>query len=407
LTRRHSVAFDSDKKILNVYYHSDVKTDVDSTAIFVRRLCQELAEYFRVNLFVYSDVAHPLAQSTADYELWRIPRPRIPMVAKMRVAPRFMRAYNAVIALSPRLYLFSRIVSNPDYVLCVDSYSGFATGLLARLGGKRLVFRPNDCVLSFGWQAVRFQSRIFGALMIAYAIFFESLLTRLANLVLAPSRKTMLAFRKYYGLQENIFVCHTGSEARITGRSRAAIREELGIDPDKRVLLYLGIGDHAMAALPIEYIQKTVAPFLAREIPEAMIMVVGRGMERFRNSVSAGNLVIVGGVPEIGPYLEAADLGIAPLIVMGGQSSKTIDYLCAGLPVVATRSAAETLEPQIGLFASDIQDFHICVARVLRRVGLDKIRPKIREEALRHYSWEAIGVEVAKRIASLDTYYGT
>jgi glycosyltransferase involved in cell wall biosynthesis len=298
--------------------------------------------------------------------------------------------------------LFSKKVVDADYILCIDTYCGFTISVLSKLDGKRLVFVPNDCLLPFGLQLVTQRSRILGILTVTYAALVEFITSKLADLILVHSRKMMYVFQSYYGVRGNICVCHSGIEARRTGKKRTDVRNELGIAQGDLVVLFLGSGAWLPNQLAIEYIQKTLAPFLAVEKSEALLMIVGKGTERFRNSITTNNLMIVGDIPDNSAYLEAADLGIAPMIVMGGESTKVIAYLCAGLPVVATNKAAETVEPQVGLFVSDIEHFHIAVSRLLKEKANLNLADRIASESLRYYSWEAIGAETAKRILALE-----
>jgi len=396
------VTTSNSRKTLNVYYHDDVYEDPTSTSMFVKRLSYELAKFLNVTLFVYSDVQHVRRETTLGVPLYRVPRPRIPIFRLIRVNPFLTRVYNSLVAFSPKLYLFSKKIVDANYILCVDTFCGFTISLLAKVEGKPLIFRPNDSLLSFGLQLMAQRSRILGILMVAYGALVEFVVSRLSDLILASSRKIMYLFQSYYGVRGKICVCHIGTEARKSGKNRVDVRKELGIPQGDLVVLFLGAGDWLPNQLAIEYIQKTLAPFLAAEKSEVLLMIVGRGTERFRNSITTNNLVIVGEVPDISPYLEAADLGIAPMPVMGGQSSKVIDYLCAGLPVVATNEVAGTVEPQVGLFVSDIEHFHIAVSRLLKEETNLNMAERITSESLKHYSWNAIGVQTAKRILALE-----
>jgi hypothetical protein len=390
---------------LDVYYHEDVSEDQGATSKFVKELSHQLSRYFTVKLFVYSDIRDLHATNLNGYVLYRVPRTRIPFLAAISRITILKKVYNVAAAFSPRLFFASKRLSNVKYCLFVDSYSGLTVSILGKLYGKTLLFRPNDCLMSFGTQIYKLRSRALGALVIAYAMVIESTISRVSDLLLVPSRRTMYLFRKFYGTKDKFILCHYGipnETGNQSGESRLATRNQLRIQPYNRVLVFLGVGDWLPNQLAIEYILNELGPFLESNIPDSLILIVGRRTEIYQSRIRSRNVRVVGEVPDISPYMVAADLGIAPMAAMGGNSSKVIDYLSHGLPTLATGEAAETVEPQTGLFTAEMKAFASSVLDIFKNVNLEGMRDKVKEEALSHYSFDRIVKDVADGLKALE-----
>jgi glycosyltransferase involved in cell wall biosynthesis len=390
------------KEQLDLFYHDD--EDQGATFKFVKELAKQLSRYFDVKLFLYSDEKKLKVEERDGFALYRVPRLRFPFLSSLAKSGTLQKVYHAVVAYSPSMYLLSTKVSSAQYCLCVDSYTGLIVGSLAKFQRKKVIFRPNDCLISFGSQVYSLQSKVLGAMIVVYALAVESTISRIADLFLVPSRKTMQLFKKYYGTSDKFMLCHYGitrPQPELTPGSQVAFRSELDIPPDEKVLIFLGVGDWLPNQLAIEYIINELGPYLERRASRSLILIVGKRTEKYRASVKSKNVRVVGEVPDVMPYILASDLGLAPLSAMGGNSSKVIDYLYYGLPTLATPEAAETVEPQTGLFVAEKSGFSDAVYDLLASDRPEN-RKAIGEEAFSHYSFEKIVARVADGLKSLS-----
>jgi hypothetical protein len=108
----------------------------------------------------------------------------------------------------------------------------------------------------------------------------------------------------------------------------------LGFRPGERVLLFLG-GDarHNLEAVDM------LRELLPKLGPRDRILIVGTSGQRLRAS-GDGRSLAVGFVPDLRPYLAAADVGLNPVSLRSGSSVKLAYYLGSGLPVITTPSGA-------------------------------------------------------------------
>jgi polysaccharide biosynthesis protein PslH len=141
---------------------------------------------------------------------------------------------------------------------------------------------------------------------------------------------------------------------------------------------------------------REVWPLIRTRKPQVHWYLVGKdpGPELTRLGRLEG-VHVTGYVPEVQPYLAAADCYIAPLRVGGGTRLKLLEALACGLPIVATTQGAEGLEVRSGehlLLADSAADFANAVLRLLNdhplasRLGLGA-----RALATWHYEWDVLG----------------
>lgn len=161
----------------------------------------------------------------------------------------------------------------------------------------------------------------------------------------------------------------------LTSADREALVADYGVDPAKVRIIPCGVdlqyfrpvpaADREAAKARLGLSGRTVAVFTGaryrpnvealrhlermaqhRGMPDGLpddltFLVVGRVGEEHEGN---GRLVATGFVPEMGPYLRAADLAVVPMQSGGGMHLKVLEFLAMGLPVVATRLAVRGLD---------------------------------------------------------------
>jgi len=180
-----------------------------------------------------------------------------------------------------------------------------------------------------------------------------------------------------------------------TGERRAGARRELGL-PDRPTVLFQGSNMPANFA-GLEWVRRLAA-------------ADGRFTYLVAGSVAApersGRLIVSGPVPDMAPYLAAADLGVCPIAHGGGTKLKLLECMAAGLPTVAF---AEGIR---GTTARDGE--HVLVvpqdeARILDALGSladdpltgGRVGSAGRELAERSYDWGVIAAGLEDALVAL------
>jgi glycosyltransferase involved in cell wall biosynthesis len=131
------------------------------------------------------------------------------------------------------------------------------------------------------------------------------------------------------------------------------------------------------------------------------VVVVGRsGLGR----PAADGIVRVGEVPDVVPYLQAADVTLCPLSSGSGTSIKTIEFLASGTPLVSTPVGVRGLHVTPGIEAEicEIDEMPSRVAALLsepkRMTAMAAAARRLAED---RYGWRAAGAAAAAALGSV------
>ena len=234
----------------------------------------------------------------------------------------------------------------------------------------------------------------------------------------------LLARWDYWMLQREETQWGNKSAAAVTisGRDAAAL-EEGGLLPDKVKVIPNGLALDSrnrkwkrpesyparrpvicfagnMGYFPNEdgilWFHREVWPLIKQTVPGAFLAAVGGQPRRALKKLSdEKEFLVTGWVPEIEPYLAAADLTIAPLRVAAGMQNKVALSLGLGVPVVATPAAAGWMEPPARKFLSVAEDpasFAQAVIEILRKPARAQRAARAgRAFILKNYPWAKSG----------------
>lgn len=110
-------------------------------------------------------------------------------------------------------------------------------------------------------------------------------------------------------------------------------------------LLFTGAMDYAPNEQAVSYFSEQIFPAIRSRVPDAEFWVVGRRpTETVQRCGERDGVRVVGGVPDIRPYLRESSLFVAPLRAGGGTRLKILEALAARQAVVSTTVGAEGLD---------------------------------------------------------------
>ncbi|MCK9366948.1 MAG: glycosyltransferase [Metallibacterium scheffleri] len=112
---------------------------------------------------------------------------------------------------------------------------------------------------------------------------------------------------------------------------------------DRADLLFIGGFQHPPNRDAVRWFAREVLPLLHPRLPGLCLHVIGNVEESTRNEMRNAHMVFHGRVDDLRPWLERCRVSIAPLRYGAGVKGKINTAMAAGLPVVATRIAAEAM----------------------------------------------------------------
>jgi glycosyltransferase involved in cell wall biosynthesis len=166
-------------------------------------------------------------------------------------------------------------------------------------------------------------------------------------------------------------------------------------DLGKQVMIFTGKMDYRPNVDAVRWFAADILPQIQTHVADARFYVVGqqphRSLQTLRN---LSNVVLTGWVPEIQPFLKAADVYVAPLRMGSGTRLKILEAMAAGSAVVATSRAAAGLPPEVCqalVLADDASSFAQEIVGLLndppRR---DTLGRAARAAVETHYDWSVI-----------------
>jgi len=149
--------------------------------------------------------------------------------------------------------------------------------------------------------------------------------------------------------------------------------------------------DYPPNAEGLRFISETLLPALQHRSPARYkVLVVGAPVPA---RPLHPDIILVGRVPTLDPFLRRADLCLAPIFSGSGTRLKALDYLAWGKPVVATPKAVEGIECRNGKHAllAERDEFAAAVERLRQDTAMARESGANGRELIRsRYEWTAV-----------------
>jgi glycosyltransferase involved in cell wall biosynthesis len=155
----------------------------------------------------------------------------------------------------------------------------------------------------------------------------------------------------------------------------------------------------------LRWLRDQVLPVLDDSGLDYHLDIIGKGMPAEFFRMNSPRVTVHGFVEDLTLLTQAAHIAVVPLRVGSGMRVKILDYWAMGIPVVATRIAAEGLFKEVSgevLLADEPADFARAVERLavsrperlaLRKAGFEKVSA--------NYGWPSLIDKLIKQYAEL------
>lgn len=158
-------------------------------------------------------------------------------------------------------------------------------------------------------------------------------------------------------------------------------------------IVFTGVMDYQPNVDGMVWFCREVWPQITSQI-SAALQIVGRNPTSAVIALGAiENVEVVGEVPDVRPYLDAADISISPLLLARGIQNKVLEALASGLATVVTPQSAEGIAAVSGIhlqIAADAEEFAESVVALARnqtaRLQMGSLGRQFVEQ---NHSWDA------------------
>ena len=158
-------------------------------------------------------------------------------------------------------------------------------------------------------------------------------------------------------------------------------------------MVFTGVMDYRPNIDAVVWFCNEILPIVQAEIPEANFTICGsRPTPAVRRLAKRRGVTVTGWVPDARPYLDRAEIFVAPLRMARGVQNKLLEALAMGLPCVASTAAwSGTVIPEgEGILATDDpREFARHVVGLLRDGDWRaEMARRARAAAEANYRWE-------------------
>lgn len=162
------------------------------------------------------------------------------------------------------------------------------------------------------------------------------------------------------------------------------------------LLLFIGHLGYRPNIIAADRLVREIFPKVLQRLPGARLILAGRSPDKKVLALGGDGIEIVADPVEVAPLLAAADFAVAPLTIGSGTRIKILEAMAWGLPVIATRIAADGLGLSNGVhiqLAETASEF----ANAIYALQSDAAACREQSEAARRFALEHHGQEAIAR----------
>lgn len=188
----------------------------------------------------------------------------------------------------------------------------------------------------------------------------------------------------------DVRVLRNGIDSTFFDPAASALEERIDDLPEPR-LIFTGQMDYPPNVDAVVRAANCIMPLIRAEFPATSFHVVGRNpTENVRSLDGVNGTRVWGGVPDIRPWLKAADMALVPLTIGRGVQNKVLEAMSMCLPTVLSNQAAT------GIPAIDGTHFAVAntdeeLAQAVCRLAADKAHARELGQQARRFVVDSFG----------------
>ena len=164
------------------------------------------------------------------------------------------------------------------------------------------------------------------------------------------------------------------------------------VEIGKSAVVFTGAMDYWPNIEGVSWFAREVWPLLRSDHPDLTFHIVGaKPAPSVRALAELPGIYVTGAVPDVRPFLRAAQAVVCPLRIARGVQNKVLEAMAMAKPVIASPEALTGLDLALGqeaLAASSPQDYRAALGTVLAGGRGLEIGRRARQRITRDFTWE-------------------
>jgi glycosyltransferase involved in cell wall biosynthesis len=294
--------------------------------------------------------------------------------------------------------IFKYIVAHPVDLIHIEHLRGssYASSLKSHLEREKLkipiIWDSVDCISLLFEQAIQHSRSGFGKWVTRIELprtkRYEAYLSHQFDRVLITSYLDKMAFEHLSGdaWENNLAVVANGVDVEYFTPAELH-------NPNETIIFSGKLSYHANVTAAL-FLVHEIMPIVWQKRPEVCVQLVGKDPHPSIHNLTdkEPRVCITGTVPDIRPYLQRADVAVAPILYGAGIQNKVLEAMACGIPVVASPQAISALSDlRVGediLVASNPEDYANSIIELLEdRKRSEQIGQNGRDYVLRCHNW--------------------
>lgn len=169
----------------------------------------------------------------------------------------------------------------------------------------------------------------------------------------------------------------------------------------EKSIVFTGAMDYWPNVDAVRWFSNDILPIIRKTWPGLRFYIVGRNPDVSVQSLGSGGVVVTGTVPDVRPYLQYADVVVAPLRLARGIQNKILEAMSMGRPVVASGACVSAIQAQSSVdivSADSVEEYVMAINEILSDpLRAQRLGVAARDCVVRRYSWSA-------HLAGIDQY---
>lgn len=221
---------------------------------------------------------------------------------------------------------------------------------------------------------------------------FEAKVARTVDASLFVSEAEAALFRRQSGLGTD--TVHAVENGIDTERFDPALALDEAGEGEGPLAVFTGQMDYRPNIDAVQWFVAEALPIVRKAHPAARFAIVGRApTDEVRALAALPGVSVTGEVPDVRPWLAAADAVVAPLLLARGVQNKLLEAMAMARPVVASAAAATGIDATDGehlLVADDPEAMAAAVVRLFDEpAAAAQMGRAARERMIARYGWDA------------------